>query len=605
MAMKTTHQRSSGENILNMKGTSTTATKQQSKPAVEEVDCSKEFSHLTLSDHSIVQPTDTVETRPSSSEAVNITNHPETQTQQRNMKLIVRSQYWGRTLKGRTNRTEASLNRPFRTISSQAVLYNTDEYWGCCPHHGKRVLELQECHFQDYMPGSDWDLYAVQSWVSPTHSINDFFLLPQQQNIIDVSRNIILSGWTFIGTCTTGSIRDDLDSYLRPWLEQNDSFGYRYHHVHIEIMMHSAFDRETPRSRKVNNERARQERQHQKGSGSGGSATGQEQSSESTTDDELSAKRDGPPSVPGNPPFVLRTPNHHHRRPPPIPQTISNDSSSVFSHSVAGSAMTATPYHDVHGGHGGYHHDSSFWSPHTAAGNMHHHPHHQNPHMGMQWHPGGVHPSATPPTSHPHHPSPAAQYGAWQAPPPPPLHGHGGPMPPSPALSHGSHVSATELQQYLMYSDGTNMPPPPPPQYYHNMPPPPSPSQHSYSSNLDASILQGYVPSEILGHTSLSGIPVVEATTTPNYPVASTPTATTAKPPPTSAATADTEVALSVSTAGTTPVEDSLVIGDDAVVTTIATSNMVSSRCWSPTGKKSIDGFVRKHGYRMREMAAE
>jgi hypothetical protein len=564
----TTNQRS-GDNVLTMEKTTTNTTKQQQEqPEEEEVDCSKEFSHLTISDDSI-HHNHASETRPS--EAVNVTNQQpssSSSTQQRNMKLIVRSQYWGRTLKGKTCRTPASLNRPFRTIASQAVLYNTDEYWGCCPHHGKRVLELQECHFQDATPDQDWDLYAVQSWSSPSYSINDFFLLPRNQTVMDVSRNIILSGWTFVGTCAANNIRNDLDSYLRPWLEENDQFGYRYHHVHIEIMMNSAFDRETPRSRKVNNEKARQERHEKHGS------TTQPESSEST-DDAHSSEREGPPSVPGNA-FVLRTPAPQTSSGPPIPHVISNDSSSAFSHSVASSAMT--PYHDVHG----YPlpDSTSFWTRHTAAPPRMHHPA-ASPHMALQWYPGATHPSLTPAA---HHQPP--QYG-WHAhasmpPPPPSMHGQMA----SPALSHGSHMSATELQQYLMYSDPSMGPPPPPQQYhYHgNMPPTPS-GQHSYGGGGrdTTAVLRGHVPNEIAGHSTLG----VACNHTKDGPAAgvqyvpSTPTKA-----PTSAATAETgTTALSVSTTGTTPVEDSVVIGEDTVVTTITTNHMVSSRCWSPTGK--------------------
>mmetsp|Transcript_13248 Transcript_13248/g.23130 ORF Transcript_13248/g.23130 Transcript_13248/m.23130 type:complete len:549 (+) Transcript_13248:30-1676(+) len=348
----------------------------------------------------------------------------------RSMKLIVRSQYWGRALKGKTCRTAESLNRPYRTISGQAVLYNTDEFWGCCPQAGRRVLELQECHFNDATPDIDWDLYMVGSWVGVTHAIHDFFLLPQSQTVIDINRNSVLHGWTYVGTCSSGTVRSDLDGMLRGLLQENDTYGYRYHHVHVEIMMDKAFDRETPRSRKMNNEKARQERQHTSKS---------QESSEHTDDTTSSAEREGPPSIGKNNPFVVR-PNAA----PPIPHVISNDSSSVFSHSVASSGLA---FHKWMGTA-----DNCLYWP-SAPPAFHATPSgvptlHGQLHPGMQWHPGSALPfrgshlqqmswsqiPGMPPTGHPQ-------------PPPPPIHGHL----PSPTMHH--HQPMSELQHYLMYSD--------------------------------------------------------------------------------------------------------------------------------------------------------
>ncbi len=184
---------------------------------------------------------------------------------QQNLKLIVRSQYWGRELKGRTCRnvfTNKNNKAPL-VITSQAVLYNsnnTDGFWGCCPNHGKRVLELQEYHFSDACEGCHWDLYLVGTWVSPSASIHDFFLLPQSQTSVDIDSNVRFNGWSYFGTCNADMIRSGIDDLLRSLLVQNDSYGTRRHHVHIDIMMDRAFDRETPRSRKINNEKARVER---------------------------------------------------------------------------------------------------------------------------------------------------------------------------------------------------------------------------------------------------------------------------------------------------------------------------------------------------------
>jgi len=245
---------------------------------------------------------------------------------QQKMKLIVRSQYWGRELKGRTCRnvyTNMNIKAPL-VITAQAVLYNTDGFWGCCPHHGKRVLELQEYHFADASEGCHWDLYLVGTWISPSQSTHDFFLLPQNQTSVDIERNERLNGWSYYGTCNTSMIRSGIDKILRDLLQQNDAYGHRYRHVHIDIMMDKAFDIETPRSRKLNNENARVERKKNTDSIS---HICERQESSVTTEATVSTEQESPPSAAskasnGNISFATKIVG---ATPPPIPRLIPYD----------------------------------------------------------------------------------------------------------------------------------------------------------------------------------------------------------------------------------------------------------------------------------------
>jgi hypothetical protein len=166
------------------------------------------------------------------------------------MKLVVRSPYWGRVLKGKPRRNHNSPTKPYRVITCQAVLTNEGQYWGCCPHHGKRVLELKEHHFTDQHP-HDWDLYMVGSSVTSAYVVHAFFLLPQNQTVIDINLMMSTQGWSYVGTVSASVARMDLEGMLQDVLKQNENYGFRYHHVHLEVLMDQIFDRETPRTRKA------------------------------------------------------------------------------------------------------------------------------------------------------------------------------------------------------------------------------------------------------------------------------------------------------------------------------------------------------------------
>lgn len=323
-------------------------------------------------------------------------------TDEQKLKLIVRSQYWGRILKGRTCRnvyTYMNIKAP-RVVSSQAVLYNTDGFWGCCPNHGKRVLELQEYHFSDVCEGYGWDLYLVGTWVSPSQSIHDFFLLPQNQTTVDINRNVLLNGWSYVGTCTADGIQSGIDVMLRNLLEENNSYGRRYHHVHIDIMMDQAFDRETPRSRKLNNEKARAERKDSNSNMKSSPINCEQHESSVTTDGTASteqalSEQESPPSTVSkasnsNRPFVMKQIGA-----PPIPRLISNDTSIVsgpypvpMPHSMENPAIA---YRDA-----GWMGETSYWnhaqatvsSRSSSIGGRSGPVRSGSGHQGMHWHPG-------------------------------------------------------------------------------------------------------------------------------------------------------------------------------------------------------------------------
>ncbi|CAJ1954495.1 unnamed protein product [Cylindrotheca closterium] len=157
------------------------------------------------------------------------------------MKLIIRSSYWGNILKGKPRVDAANPARSFRTISSQAVLTIEGKYWGCCQGQGKRVLEMTEQHFMDTFAG-DWDLYLVGSTSNESEAIHTFFLLPQNQNSVDVRHHLCYNAWQYYGTISAMSMRQQLNEILADTFAPNETIGFRYHHVHIEILMSQVTD---------------------------------------------------------------------------------------------------------------------------------------------------------------------------------------------------------------------------------------------------------------------------------------------------------------------------------------------------------------------------
>ena len=320
---------------------------------------------LMIADLSIMEDSLTTPHEESSEKLENIAGTDLQNSHSGSMKLVVRSPYWGRVVKGKTRRNYDNGGMPgipYRVIGCQAVLSAVEgQYWGCCPHHGKRVLELKEYHFADHYAG-DWDLYMVGSSVAQNYVVHSFFLLPRDQNKIDLTYKVTMQGWTFMGTASASLIRMELEGMLSDILRQNESMGYHFHHVHLEILMNEVFDRETPRSRRAAVEKSRNDR-------SGENSVTTSQSPPSTGDDISTAHAT-----------------------PPIPQVVSNDASWLSD--AASSHSTST-----------FANSTAAVAPPRAAHHRHqHHPHHPAAAAAMppSWmqdsNHGQFHPSAYPPT---------------------------------------------------------------------------------------------------------------------------------------------------------------------------------------------------------------
>ena len=166
------------------------------------------------------------------------------------MKLIVRSKYWGRKLEGKVRRSQANPEHGYRVISCQAIADKIGEsgYWGCCPHHGRRVLALTENHFVDHFPGQ-WDLYFVGAIPASGNIYHELFLLPREQSDVDVERHVVNDGWKKMGTIDANMARLGLSEILDPFMKENKELQRHKHHVHIQILMDQAIDREITRSK--------------------------------------------------------------------------------------------------------------------------------------------------------------------------------------------------------------------------------------------------------------------------------------------------------------------------------------------------------------------
>ena len=100
----------------------------------------------------------------------------------------------------------------------------------------------------------------VGSSVAMNYVVHSYILLPRNQVAIDINHQICHCGWSYQGPVTASQARMDLNILLHEVLQLNDSIGFRYHHVHLEIMVNELFDYEAPKARKVANESRRQNR---------------------------------------------------------------------------------------------------------------------------------------------------------------------------------------------------------------------------------------------------------------------------------------------------------------------------------------------------------
>lgn len=110
--------------------------------------------------------------------------------------------------------------------------------FGCCPHHGKRCVLIDESHFIA-TSREDWNLYHVHTVLGEEGLYGDYFhdfaLIPESK----ATTKNIGNGWTLLGTIRPCVARLDLAPLVGPFLKNNSNFEYKYanHHAHINLAM--------------------------------------------------------------------------------------------------------------------------------------------------------------------------------------------------------------------------------------------------------------------------------------------------------------------------------------------------------------------------------
>jgi hypothetical protein len=154
------------------------------------------------------------------------------------MKLFHRTSYWGKDL-------HAYKARGYKLpiIQVQAILDDDTECdafsFGCCRHHGRRCVQLDESHFLAN-DRDDWNLYHCKTVLGEESQYGDMFhdfaLIP----VTKATKKNIGKGWTLLGSVRACAARMDLAPLLRPFLvdnNKNDGHSYATHHVHVALAM--------------------------------------------------------------------------------------------------------------------------------------------------------------------------------------------------------------------------------------------------------------------------------------------------------------------------------------------------------------------------------
>lgn len=139
--------------------------------------------------------------------------------------------------------------------------------YGCCPHHGRRCVLIDESHFLS-QSREDWNLYHVRTVLGEEGETGDMFhdfaLIPEPKA---AEKNVVGKGWTLLGSIRPCAARMDLAPLLRPFLTNNNNREHKYtyakHHAHINLAMTKVTVDDTrherPCSRKNKNRKQKQE----------------------------------------------------------------------------------------------------------------------------------------------------------------------------------------------------------------------------------------------------------------------------------------------------------------------------------------------------------
>jgi hypothetical protein len=150
------------------------------------------------------------------------------------LKLYHRTSFWGKDLHGYKVR-----GHKLPIIQVQAIVNDEDtDSFGCCRHHGRRCVEIDESHFIAN-DRDDWSLYHVKTLLGEDSEHGDYYhnfaLIPKSK----ASTQNIGKGWTLLGIIQPCAARMDLAPFLRPFLMRNGNFEHTYaiHHAHIALAM--------------------------------------------------------------------------------------------------------------------------------------------------------------------------------------------------------------------------------------------------------------------------------------------------------------------------------------------------------------------------------